>query len=206
MTSRTKTRIRALAAAAAGAAALVLPAVAQAGPLVADAPDCAAQTLSQPFLRWADVAQYTLDPGGSFEPGTKSWQLNGASIANGNEPFRVTSASDKRSLSLPAGSSATSATLCVGVEHPDLRFFATASNPLATLKVEVLFEDALGNVQSAPVGAVSGSTDWAPTAPMPIVANLLPLLPGSYTPVAFRFSADGGDFKIDDVYVDPYCK
>jgi hypothetical protein len=41
---------------------------------------------------------------------------------------------------------------------------------------------------------------------MPIGVNLLPLLPGNYTAVAFRFRASGGDWQIDDVYVDPYCR
>ena len=104
MTPPTLYRIRGLAAAGAAALALALPGGAQAGPLVADAPDCASQSLSQVFLPWADPGQYTLDPGGSFEPGSKRWTLNGASIVGGNEPFNVTSSSDKRSLSLPDGS------------------------------------------------------------------------------------------------------
>jgi hypothetical protein len=40
---------------------------------------------------------------------------------------------------------------------------------------------------------------------MAIVANLLPLLDEG-TPVAFRFSASGGSYAIDDVYVDPWNK
>jgi hypothetical protein len=206
MTSRTINRLKTAAAAAAAVGALAIPAAAQAGPLVADAPDCAAQALTQPFLPWADVAQYQQAPGGTFEPGSKPWSLSGASVAGGNEPYYVTSADDSRSLSIPGGASATSRSVCVGLEHPDLRFFAKASNSTATLKVEVLFEDSLGNVLTAPIGAVTGSTDWAPSAPMPIIANLLPLLPGNYTPVAFRFSASGGSFRIDDVYVDPFCR
>ena len=202
--SRMTPRLRTLAVAAASVAALAIPSAAQAGPLVADAPNCAAQTLSQPFLPWADIAQYALS--GSFEPGSPSWKMNGASIAGGNEPYFVTSSSDSRSLSIPGGASATSATMCVGLEHPDLRFFAKASNPLAALKVEVLFEDASGDVLSLPIGAVTANTGWALTAPMPVVANLLPLLPGSYTPVQFRFTASGGSFRIDDVYVDPFCR
>lgn len=202
--SRTTPRLRTLAAAAATVAALAIPAAAQAGPLVADAPNCAAQSLSQPFLPWADVAQYALS--GSFEPGSKPWSLDGASVAGGNEPYFVTSSSDSRSLNIPGAASATSTTMCVGLEHPDLRFFAKASNPSATLTVEVLFEDAAGNVLSLPIGVVTANTGWALSAPMPVVANLLPLLPGSYTPVQFRFTASGGSFRIDDVYVDPFCK
>jgi hypothetical protein len=40
----------------------------------------------------------------------------------------------------------------------------------------------------------------------PLVANLLPLLPGSHTAVSFRFTAGGGCVRIDDVYVDPYSR
>jgi hypothetical protein len=207
MKSRTTQRIKKAAAAGIAAAALAIPAAAQAGPLVADAPDCASQALSQPFLPWADVAQYTLASGGSFEPGNgKPWSLNGASITSGNEPYYVTSGGDKRQLSLPDGSSATSRSVCVSINRPSIRFFASSSDPSAVLNVEVLFEDALGNVNSAPIGAVTGNTGWAPSAPMPILANLLPLLSGNSTAVAFRFTASGGSFQIDDVYVDPFCR
>lgn len=196
-------RLKMLATAAVVTAAMLAPSAAHAGLLVADAPNCSAQSLSQPFLQWADVAQYTLDPGGSFESGN-SW--SGGTVVSGNEPWNVTSADDSNSLSLTSGTSTTSNEICVGLEHPDLRFFAKASNPLAILRVDVLFEDAFGHTLSAPVGAVTGSTGWAPTAPMPVVANLLPLLPGGYTPVEFRFSATGGTWQIDDVYVDPMCR
>jgi hypothetical protein len=201
-----KLRNRSLAAAAAALAALAFAPVASAGPLVASAPICDAQTLSQPFLPWADVASYTLNPGGSFEPGTRGWSLDNAAIADGNEPFYVTSKGDAKSLHIARDGSATSAPICVGLEHPDLRFFAKGGNPGATLKVEVLFETATGAVLTAPIGVVTANSDWSLSAPMPIVANLLPLLPGNYTPVAFRFSASGGSFRIDDVYVDPYSR
>ena len=56
----------------------------------------------------------------------------------------------------------------------------------------------------APMGAVTAGSSWAPSAPLPIVVNLLPLLPDSRTAVAFSFTASGGSFQIDDVYVDPY--
>jgi hypothetical protein len=38
---------------------------------------------------------------------------------------------------------------------------------------------------------------------MVIGVNLLPLLPDDYTPVAFSFKASGGEWQIDDFYVDP---
>jgi hypothetical protein len=197
-------RISGLCALAAALLALAIPGAASAGTLTDQAPSCETQILGQPFLPWADVASYTLNPGGSFDDGADGWSLTGASIAAGNEPYNVTAATDSASLSLPAGSSAVSAPICVGIEHPDIRFFANASNATARLSVEVLFESPSGDVASAPIGAVTGSSGWAPTAPFPIVANLLPLLPGYHTAVAFRFRASGGSFRVDDLYVDPY--
>jgi hypothetical protein len=187
------------------ATALILPPSAGAGPLAGAATDCADQSLAQVFLPWADVASYTLQPGGDFEPGSPAWSLtSGAGGATVNEPWDVTDEMDGHSLALGAGSSATSPSICVGIEHPDIRFFARASSSFATLRVEVLFEDGAGTVQSLTIGSVTANSGWAPTAPMPIVANLLPLLPGSRTPVSFRVTATSGNWKIDDFYVDPY--
>jgi hypothetical protein len=58
-------------------------------------------------------------------------------------------------------------------------------------------------VVPVPVGVVLGNGQWKATSPMLIVANLLPLLPGDRTPVAFQFTPLLGDWQIDDVYVDP---
>jgi hypothetical protein len=191
--------------AAVAALALAIPGSAQAGVLVASAPNCGDQALSQPFAPWLDPASYTLDNGGSFEGGASGWSLNGASVVSGNESYNVGGAGDSSSLSLPSGSSATSADICVGLEHPTLRIFARNSgSPLATLRVEVLFEDALGNVHSLTIGNVDSTSSWQPSLQMPVVANLLPLLPDQYTPVEFRFTPQGGNWQIDDVYVDPH--
>ena len=206
MKSRTIYRIRTLAVAAVAVCALAFVPSASAGPLVSSATDCDQQTLSQPFLPWADVAQYTLNAGGDFESKAGWTYSDGAEVVQGNEPWLVGSASDHKSLAMPDDSRAVSSSICVGIEHPTIRFFAKSSNPLATLEVEVLFEDAFGNVRSAPIGIVSAGSNWAPTAPFPILVNLLPLLPGEKTAVAFRFTANGGSFRIDDVYVDPYCR
>jgi hypothetical protein len=200
-------RIRLVLAAAILAIAAAAPATATAGPLAADAVDCDTQVFSQPFLPWADPASYTLQPGGDFEPGSPAWSLtSGAGAAAVNEPFQVGDEWDGHSLALASGSSATSPSICVGIEHPDIRFFARASNSLATLKVEVLYTDGNGSTQSLQIGTVTGNSGWSPTAQMPIVASLLPLLPGSKTPVSFRVSAAGGSWKVDDFYVDPYAR
>lgn len=190
--------------AAAGLAAFAAPA--QAGVLVSSASDCADQSAAKVFLPWADVADYVPAPGHDAESAT-GWTLTGgASIASGNEPWTVSSPEDSHSLSLPAGASATTAAMCVGITHPTLRFFAkqtSGSSVFDEVDVEVLYEDAAGNVRSTYIGSDNGY-GWNPTVPMVVTPALLALLPGEHTAVAFRFTADGGSFRIDDVYVDPW--
>jgi hypothetical protein len=181
---------------------------ASAGPLVASATDCNAQTAEQPFLPWADPASYVLAPNGTFESGADGWSLTGgADAVSGNEPYYVHGSGESSSLRMPAGSSATSASMCVGIEHPTLRVFArNGGSALSTLRVDALFEDSLGAVHSAPIGLVGGGSNWQLTPQMSVVVNLLALLPGEHTAVAFRFTPQGGAWTIDDLYVDPWQK
>jgi hypothetical protein len=191
-----------------GLLAAVAPS-ASAGPLVASAPSCVDRAFEQPFLPWADVANYVQAPDAGFEDGGNSWSLSGgAAVVGGNEPFNARGAGDSHSLSLPAGSSAQSSVMCVGLEHPTLRVFHRLSggSAFSRLQVEVVFEDAQGTVRDLTIGTLSGSS-WAPSTPMAVVVNLLALLPGEHTPVAFRFTPSGsGTWSVDDVYVDPYGK
>lgn len=186
------------------AAALAAPGAAAAGPLVADAPDCTDAAGAKVFLPWADVADYVLAPGGAAES-AEGWTLTGdAGIVAGNEPFRVRAADDASALRLPPGATATTATMCVGIENPTIRFFATSSLGRGAVAVDVLTETASGDVVSVPAGYASAGA-WAPTTVMPLASSLLPLLPGSHTPVRFRFTSVGSSsITVDDVYVDPY--
>lgn len=203
-----KLGLRGLIAAAAAVAVLAVAPAAQAGPLLSQlGGSCPAQPLEQPFLRWLDPLRYTLVGGGSFEAGAPGWALSKSVVVSGNEPFFVRGAGDSRSLSLPRGSSATTPAQCASVDRPILRFFArrTGGTLLSTLEVEVLFEAPLtGTVLKLPVGVVALNTGWAPSLPMPVLANLPALLPGAQTPVAFRFTPVGSaSWTIDDVYLDP---
>jgi hypothetical protein len=181
---------------------------AQAGPLVASAEKCAAHSYEQPFRPWLDLADYVLLPGGTFEGGSSSdWSMDGANVVQGNEPYYVHGAGETKALAIGSGKSATSGTMCVGLNEPTLRLFVRSSSAslLSKLKVEVLFEDALGNVNALPIGAAPAltSTSWTPHLPMLVTANLLALI-GDQTPVRFRFTAQGSaNWTIDDVYVDP---
>jgi hypothetical protein len=197
-----------LAATAALATAAVFAAPASAGILTASAGDCGDETLTRPFSQFGDQANYKLVEGGAFEAPDGDWTLRGgARLVAGNEPWKVGGGDHNASLVLPAGSTAISPVSCVGLAEPTLRFFAKKNRAallgVSTLAVSVYVKTSLGVVVPVPVGVVLGNGQWKPTPPMLIVANLLPLLPGDRTPVAFQFTPVLGDWQIDDVYVDP---
>ena len=188
-------------------AALVAAPSASAGALISTTTDCDEQVPEQPFLPWGDIAQYVPAPNGIVE-GSSRWKMRGdAAVTRGNERFYVHEENDQTSLSLPPGSSATTASMCVGIEYPAMRFFTRNRGSLfSALVVEVLYEDAAGEVRSMELAKILAGPEWQPTPPLPLVVNLLPLLPGERTAVAFRFTPTGsyGDWSVDDVYVDPW--
>jgi hypothetical protein len=168
---------------------------------------CPGQSVSQVFLPWADPAWYTSVPDGGLEAGGAGWTLSGAAaVVEGNEPFHVRSASDSRALALAPGASASSPPACVGPGHPTLRFFARSERASGTwLIVAAEFVDPVGVRRSVPVGMIAATPSWQPTPVLPIVVNALALT-GS-RPVGLRFTrSGGGDWFVDDVYVDPYGK
>ena len=194
-----------LAAVAASVAAMAFASSASAGILTASATDCGDESLSQPFARFGDSHQYKIVPGGSFEGALTNWTVaGGAKVVAGNEPWKVGGSTHSKSLVLPAGSTAITAPTCVGLAEPTLRFFAKKnSGLLSTLAVSVYVKTSLGLVVPVPVGVVTNGGQWKATPQMLIVANLLPLLPGDRTPVAFQFTPLLGSWQIDDIYVDP---
>jgi len=195
------------AAIAIGATALAAP-TASAGLLTESGlPGCENQALEQPFAAFGDQASYTLVGDGSFEQGAGSWELSRAAVVSGSNPFQVNGGGHTKALRISPGGVATSPEVCVGLEHPTMRFFVKSSGgllSLSTMNAEVIVRTSLGVKVALPIGITLPNTSWRPAARHLVVANLLPLLPNDYTPVAFRFRAIGGaTWTIDDVYVDP---
>jgi hypothetical protein len=183
----------------------VVPAAAAGAP----AGTCGPRQLSQPFLPWLDPARYFLLPGGDLESST-GWSLaGGAQIVTGNEPYHVHAASDTRALRLPPGSAARSASTCVDTDELTVRFFArNRGSVLSNLVVEARVRTTvLGTTlqTTVPVGVVLGTTQsWQPSLPAVFALSVNQLLGGTTT-VDFRFVPVGlgGDWYVDDVYVDP---
>jgi hypothetical protein len=193
----------AISMAAAAITTATLAAPAHAGVLTKSATGCDDPVLSQPFKPWLDSAYYK--PVDDFESGADGWTLaGGAKVVDGNAAQKVGGASDAFSLQLPAGSSATSPAVCVGLDEPTLRYFARRnSGLLSTLTVSVQVQLELGVWVTLPIGVDLGGA-WHPSLPSLVVANLLPLLPPDMTAVRFKFAPLlGGSWQIDDVYVDP---
>jgi hypothetical protein len=154
-----------------------------------------------PFATWGDVSEYVLAPDGGMEQRGATWTLTGrAGVVEGNEPFRVRAPQDHLSLALAPGSSATTAQMCIGIEHRTLRFFSKAANRRGALKVEVVYGG-----RARTLGTIDASTAWAPTAALPTIVNELAPAHGNAIQVAFRFTPRGdATWSIDDVYVDPF--
>lgn len=143
------------------------------------------------FSAYGDPRPYVLVPGGDFTSDGAGWTLEGgATIGSGT-------------LSLPAGSSAVSPAICVSKETPSLRSMARDSGvPGANLQVEVLYE----GLEAAQNRVVAGDKDeaWDPTHPLAQNFGLATL--GGDSSARVRITAVGGDWEVDDVYVDPFAR
>jgi len=169
-------------------------------------------TAQHPFLRFLDPLPYTLAPDGGFEAGAAGWKLSGgAKVVTGNEPFALSGPGTK-SLQLPAGSSATSPPMCVGLLLPIVRFVYQGGSLLSSLKVEAVWTNASGGQSSIVLlPGVLASGSWAPTLPLLQLGGALNALTlnGLTTEMSFRFTPTSGLFgsgtwRIDDIYVDPW--
>ena len=178
----------------AGAFAVFAPA-AQAGLL----PGSCDLTPSRPFAQFGDYAKYVLVPGGDFEGTLYGWTLGGARVVEGNETFFVGGASDHRSLFVPAGTSVTTAPLCMELLQPNIRFFVAGSG---SVRVQLVIRNLLGALTILDGGTVRAEGEWAPTPQvLMLYSSIAGPLNGS---VRFRLTAAGGPVQVDDLYVDPY--
>jgi hypothetical protein len=193
----------------------VTPGAANAGALVASVPVCDNGATQQAFSGFGDGSQYFLVPGGDFESGAAGWSADGSSVVADQEPWKVHGDAGANALSIPSANTVVSPTVCVGIEHPTMRFFAHRSGGgllagASQLVVTARVETSLGSIVEVPVGTVgslSNGTKWNATPTQIVLPSLLPLIPGSHTPIQFRFTSVGtATWVIDDVFVDPHCR
>jgi hypothetical protein len=166
--------------------------------------------VSNPFAAWGDLRDYALAPGGDLESGSAGWTLGGgATVTSGNNPYYVGGASDKASLRIPAGGSAVTDAMCIDDRYPHFRMFARSTGPHkgVALKVEVLYLTRDGRIMRSASGEVKPTLSaWVPTNDLRIGLTYDASAYAGAAPVAFRFQALGGEWRVDDVYVDPLAR
>lgn len=176
-----------------------------AGLLFTGPADMCETNAAQPFQPWSDYANYVLLPGGSFERGALEWTLKGgAAVRSGNESFFVRSSTDRHSLYMPAGSSATTPTMCFELGDWHLRFFVKkAASGSGSVKVTVQVKTLLGVLSVLDGGTVGANGYWSPSPRVGLLLSNVTSLVGTRA-VSFKFSASGTAFQVDDVYLDPW--
>ena len=187
------------------AAALVAVAFA-----AASAQACPYSGAEQVFKPWGDSSSYVLAPDGGFEAGGSGWSLSGgAKAVAGNESFYLNDASDTKALALPAGSSAASPPICMAIDTPHFRLLArNTGDPSSTLRVEATYL-LLGLIRTKTVGTIKASPNWAPTQQLSTVLTLSTIV-GTLIPSAIQIRitpvGSGGNWQVDDLYIDPFAR
>jgi hypothetical protein len=176
----------------------------------ATAQACSYSGAEQTFKPWGDNHFYVLAPDGGFEAGGSGWSLSGgAATVEGNESFYLNDAADQRSLSLPAGSTAISPPICMSLDTPTFRVLArNTGDPSASLRVEATYK-LLGLVRTKTVSTVKAGPEWAASQQMSTVLTLSTIV-GTLIPSAIQIKitpvGSGGQWQVDDLFIDPFAR
>lgn len=176
----------------------------------ASAQACSYSGAQPVFSPWGDHHSYVLVSDGGFESGGRGWDLSGgARTVAGNESHYVNETGDSRSLSLPAGSSATSPPVCMSLDTPIFRVFASnAGASSSRLRIEAVYR-LLGLVRTRTESTVLSGPSWGPSQQMSTVLTLSTIV-GTLIPsaVQIRFVPldSRGEWRVDDLYVDPFSR
>jgi hypothetical protein len=146
---------------------------------------------------------------GGLESGSTGWSLSGASVGSGNESYYLNGSSDSYSLPVPDGATATSPSFCVANGYPVFRFMVrNTGSSLARLRVDVLYDDAWGNVERKTAGYVSAGSAWRPSTKLAVALGVTGATYTGQSNVRIQFmpTGFGGKFQVDDLLVDPWCR
>jgi hypothetical protein len=170
---------------------------------------CSYATSGQTFSQWNDFATYVPAVGGTLEDGVDGWSLSNAGVVKANESFFLNDSSDKHSLAIADGGSATSPASCVNRNYPTLRFMArNTGSRWAVLRVDVIYLDGAGGAKTMTAGFATAGPNWTPSPIQVMVLGQLIKTDGDQS-VRFRFTPVGDDdsaFQIDDIYIDPWAR
>jgi hypothetical protein len=170
---------------------------------------CSYPAAHQSFSQWHDSSYYVSPGDGGLEAGSTGWSMSSARVVSGNESYYLNGSSDSHSLSIPDSASATSPTFCVAQGYPTFRFMVrNTGNKLAGLRVDVLYDDSNGNVERTTVGYVWAGSSWEPSRKLAIALGVSGATQAdqAYVRIQFVPVGWGGNFQVDDLLVDPWCR
>jgi hypothetical protein len=160
---------------------------------------CSDPVIVNPFTSFGDDRNYVLAPFGDFEGSQLTgWNLEGGAATTADEDSNL-------SLSLPAGSTATSPAMCIDLDYPTVRFFVrNLLEDGADLTVQVMYVDHKKAYQPHTVAKLKAKHGWGLTKDIKIDPQRGGKEAG-WRRVAFRFVGhkDKGAFSVDNLYVDP---
>lgn len=184
------------------AAATLLSAIGVAGlsTSASAATKCPTRSTKAAFSQWGDQNQYFVANNGRFEGGTKDWTLaGGASIVTDQATWKVNGASDKKALSLPSGTSATSVSICVAANEESLRFFYKSPGT-GSVKIRMDVADSTGWAYSwYSFGTTRQGWGVSPIIKLPSLRDA----DGDQW-ITLTFESTGGTWLVDDVMIDPW--
>jgi hypothetical protein len=172
---------------------------------------CDAPHLFNPLVAFKDARDYFIAPAGDFEdPSLPGWQLNGgAAVTSGSSAHAVTGEGHASSLSLPPGSSATSPEMCVDLNYPTFRFFASQleADTDSDLVVDVIYPAlAKDNVREARKLRFKARDGWRLSDDIKLEPQRLGKRSG-WRRIAIRFRVEPGKkasaYRVDDILIDP---
>jgi hypothetical protein len=155
--------------------------------------NCGTLPTQKAFASFGDSNNYFMVPNGAFDAGSTSWTLSGgASVAEG-------------ALQLPRNASATSLPVCITADMPTLRFLVrTNGDPTARLRIEAVVKKPKDYLKTMSLAQIPGTSVWAPTVPLALkLKALMAVSKQSPVAVAFKFTAQSGNWQVDKVFVDP---
>ena len=130
-------------------------------------------------------------------------------MTSGNSPHAVTGEAHANSLSLPAGSSATSPEMCVDLSYPTFRFFVAQleRDTDSDLAIDVIYPAlAKDNVRQAKKLKLKAKDGWKLSDDIKLEPQRLGKAWG-WRRIAIRFRVESDHksaaYRVDDILIDP---
>jgi hypothetical protein len=172
---------------------------------------CSSPLIERPFARFRDQRDYIMAPDGSFEDAMlEGWQLSGgARRVTESDPVDLGANDGRGMLAMPKGGVAISPTMCVDLNYPTFRLLGKAVRlpDSAAFKIEIAYPDTpdphwedLTEFDGRQF--VYAGSGWLLTSDLDMKPHLGGAMAG-FRRAAFRFTALSGDWRMDDLYLDP---